>query len=400
MAWALPAFKSNSRPLLITLSPTSNMISKQLSRKLIPLNSFRYPIKIQSSSFASGSSWSQFYSGTGPRVHVNKNLLLAPVPLASCSTLVATIQELDSDDKKLEKHIPMDLTVNAAWAPKRPRSQLPPWCKADCGEDAFFSLLVNNLYCLGVADGVGGWSDVGVDPSQFAWELMNQCRSHCEALGMVGKINPLSVLSQAYHALLRSKKVRAGSSTACITVIDTDTGILQSVNLGDSGYVILRQGKVAYRSAETTHYFNAPYQLAVIPPELEGRGHINNVPEDGTVTTLQLEYGDLVVLGTDGLFDNLFSSDIETEAEATCPADFDKLLEKPSNSQPALKAYTNAFAGALVRRARTKAQDRKAETPFSTEAQKVGLKYKGGKMDDITVVVALVTTKSAPKSKF
>ncbi|KAI0236702.1 Protein phosphatase PTC7, partial [Massospora cicadina] len=155
----------------------------------------------------------------------------------------------------------------------------------------------------------------------------------------------------------------------------------------------------AYRSSETTHYFNAPYQLSVIPPEMDGRNHIRNKPSDGQVVTLQLEHGDLVVMGTDGLFDNLFHIDIEKEAKAIKPVDFDHLLAQPGQFQEALRAYTSAFAGALVKRARLRSKDREGVSPFSTEAAKHGYRIKGGKVDDITVVVALVTMKPSVKAR-
>lgn len=41
------------------------------------------------------------------------------------------------------------LTVAAAWSPKRPRSDLPNWCAADCGEDAYFVAENKSSYCIG-----------------------------------------------------------------------------------------------------------------------------------------------------------------------------------------------------------------------------------------------------------
>ena len=40
--------------------------------------------------------------------------------------------------------------------------------KTNGGEDAFFT----NKKSLGVADGVGGWNDVGVDPGIFSREFL------------------------------------------------------------------------------------------------------------------------------------------------------------------------------------------------------------------------------------
>jgi protein phosphatase PTC7 len=49
-----------------------------------------------------------------------------------------------------------------------------------------------------------------------------------------------------------------GSSTVCILSFDHASGILTTANLGDSGYIIVRNGKVIDRSERQTHTFNIP----------------------------------------------------------------------------------------------------------------------------------------------
>ncbi len=61
-----------------------------------------------------------------------------------------------------------------------------------------------------------------------------------------------------------------GSSTACIMVLDKKSQTLHSANLGDSGFLVIRQGSVVHQSSEMQHYFNTPYQLAIPPPGQAG----------------------------------------------------------------------------------------------------------------------------------
>lgn len=56
-----------------------------------------------------------------------------------------------------------------------------------------------------------------------------------------------------------------GSSTACVVVLNRDASTLYTANIGDSGFVVVRHGKVVHKSDEQQHYFNTPYQLAVPP---------------------------------------------------------------------------------------------------------------------------------------
>ena len=38
--------------------------------------------------------------------------------------------------------------------------------------------MANQKSCdvIGIADGVGGWREIGIDPSKFSSNLMNQCK--------------------------------------------------------------------------------------------------------------------------------------------------------------------------------------------------------------------------------
>jgi len=86
------------------------------------------------------------------------------------------------------------------------------------GEDAHF--ISENV--IGVADGVGGWADSGVDPALYANKLMegslNAVHANC--------LDPVKILNYAYEY---SKDI-VGSSTACIIVVDEYK--LRAANLG------------------------------------------------------------------------------------------------------------------------------------------------------------------------
>lgn len=62
-----------------------------------------------------------------------------------------------------------------------------------------------------------------------------------------------------------------GSTTACLVSLDTGDNRLHAVNLGDSGYMVVRDGRILARSQEQQHYFNTPFQLTLVPPAYRGR---------------------------------------------------------------------------------------------------------------------------------
>lgn len=88
--------------------------------------------------------------------------------------------------------------------------------------------------------------------------------------GQFKPTRPDKLLARAYEALAKPPRP-TGSSTACVLIVHQDT--LYSANLGDSGYLVIRNGEIVYRSREQTHYFNAPYQLSLPPADEGGAYH-------------------------------------------------------------------------------------------------------------------------------
>jgi len=232
------------------------------------------------------------------------------------------------------------------------------------GEDAYF--VSSDGLALGVADGVGGWGLHGIDPAIYARSMMNDSKKAYEELGL--KL-PLDMLTYAYeHA-----KTIQGSSTACVLVMTGST--LLTNNIGDSGFMIIRDGSIFFRFKEQLHSFNYPYQLGTASA---------NIPSDASVVSFELKEGDIVIVGSDGLFDNLFDAEI--------------LDIISTNSTGAVGVNT---AELLAKTAFMKSQSMSLETPFRRSACELGLVDSplGGKLDDITVIIATVTTQLADVSE-
>ena len=80
---------------------------------------------------------------------------------------------------------------------------------------------------------------------------------------------------------------------------------LRAVNLGDSGFIVVRDGKTVFESPSQQHGFNMPYQLAQISvyPDSDDANAADAL-------AVRVQEGDVIVAGSDGLFDNLFNTDI------------------------------------------------------------------------------------------
>ncbi|KAF9363249.1 Protein phosphatase PTC7 [Mortierella sp. NVP85] len=290
--------------------------------------------------------------------------------------------------------------------------------KVDAGEDAFFHVSTPSRVALGVADGVGGWSEVGVDPALFSWALMDNAEAvarltdvdHTDSKASGGRSSKIpldaqSILDGAYTELVQSGKVEAGSSTACILSLCKVTGTLRASNLGDSAYLLIRDNECIYESPSQQHFWNCPYQLTVLPPGYPGaKQHVMDLPKDAAQTTHQLQDGDVIVLATDGFWDNVFTKEAIELVDRELGDVIQQLKNStlgghhPGSSSPSLSTSVIMSDGDIVGRVRALSQrltntarrfslDQKRRTPFSQSARHIRT---GGKIDDITVIVTLV----------
>ncbi|KAJ6816174.1 putative protein phosphatase 2C 80 [Iris pallida] len=238
---------------------------------------------------------------------------------------------------------------------------LPHPDKAETGgEDAHF--ICAEEQAIGVADGVGGWADQGIDSGRYARQLMSNSAAAIREQAK-GSVDTGAVLEKAY-----SKTREMGSSTACIIAL-TDQGV-HAVNIGDSGFIVVRDGSTIFRSPVQQHEFNMPYQL-------DSRGY-GDLPSAAQVFNIPVQPGDVIVMGTDGLFDNLYTNEISGVVVYATRA----------------KLEPQVAAQKIVELASQRALDKKQQSPFSTAAQQSGYRYNGGKLDDISVVVSYVTASS------
>jgi hypothetical protein len=134
------------------------------------------------------------------------------------------------------------------------------------------------------------------------------------------------------------------------------------VSLGDSGLRLLRAGAVAWASPVQEHSWNCPYQLShpsVVPQ--------TDTAEDAAVARLEVERGDVLVLGTDGLWDNMWEGElVSIVKKATGGPRGERHLEGGGAKAAA------ALARALVAAAARNAGDPRYRGPWAVELEEHG----------------------------
>ena len=240
------------------------------------------------------------------------------------------------------------------------------------GEDACY--ISKKGQSFGVADGVGGWSQYGIDPGLYSSKLMELCKKYAEDHAKYG-INPIDVLNYAYT---NTKSIQ-GSSTAIVATVqgpyDTNADELpiSIANLGDSGFIIIdEKGNVRKESIPQTKGFNFPFQLG---------GESPDEPNDSDLYDIKLKKNEVLILATDGLFDNLFTHDIGQTVY--------KYMN--NNNKQIDQQYMNELAYHIAKYAFDTSKNETIITPFAREAMQYGYRdLQGGKEDDITLIVCAV----------
>jgi len=227
---------------------------------------------------------------------------------------------------------------------------------------------------IGVADGVGGWRAYGVDPGLFSVNLMKSCERLVIA-GYFAGDQPGKLLAQAFREMKENKQQLVGSSTACLMMLSHTDLKLYTANIGDSGFLVVRQGEVVHRSQEQQHYFNTPFQLSLPPTELQSEV-LSDQPESADQYEFPVQDGDVILLATDGIFDNVPDQILIAE------------MDKVQNCKDIEKIQQCANGIALM--ARKLSRDPKFMSPFSVNALAAGIVADGGKPDDITLLLATV----------
>lgn len=274
------------------------------------------------------------------------------------------------------------------------------------GEDSYFCFGP----ALGVADGVGGLHSVlGYTSKAFADELMLGCLQAVQDIlsdsqSQEGAARPSHAAEQILTEGFK-QQTTFGACTAIIAVLDNKqaTCHLGIASLGDSGVIVVRRpsGKasealksrsfIVFKSSTQQHDFNYPFQLCRLPQALcKMLLRSPDLPKDCQTFDIEVEEGDLILVYSDGLSDNLHDEEIlEICDRALSPYAAHVLGFPKEAATPA-----DLLAQALGSAAYVRSKDAAAKTPFADEARKAGWPTawcRGGKQDDITCVSAWVT---------
>jgi protein phosphatase PTC7 len=200
-------------------------------------------------------------------------------------------------------------------------------------------------------------------------------------------VNPVEILQKSYERCIEESRESGllGSSTALLAILlDSE---LRIAHLGDCSIGLIRGNEMIFRSDEMQHSFNYPVQLG---PRSQSTPRANAKRFD-----LQVEENDIIVLASDGMGDNLWDEDVLDEVmrftkTSNAPGDGSG-LESPTARKLQAQGLSEALASRAKRASESTNDDPSEEVPFGRQAKTQGLRYVGGKPDDISVLVAVIS---------
>jgi len=174
---------------------------------------------------------------------------------------------------------------------------------------------------LGICDGVSGVHHLGIPPDELPWELLRSCRArlqlpsgHPEAEAEDGWITGL--IQDAYD------NTQAYGATTLLLAVLRGSDLI-TANIGDCSLIVLRpqslqplQLRLVFKTEPGRYDARRPVQVQ----RLHGFSDENarDVIKRASVSRVPVRHGDIVVLGSDGLFDNLRDEEIKRVLERRC----------------------------------------------------------------------------------
>ncbi len=238
---------------------------------------------------------------------------------------------------------------------------------------------------FGLADGVSAWRMQGIDSGLFAEEFLGLCKAIIQDVfteNSTASSTPQSSSDESHQLSISLKEIakialrqtkNKGSSTFLLGFISDNR--LRVCNLGDCCLIVIRfydgVPEIYLRTHVQQHDFNTPYQICNGTEE-ENEKVIKDSPEVAEEYEIHLEDGDIIIAGSDGLWDNLYP---------------DEILECVKRNRNNMKKLASSISELAFHKSISH-----MTTPFEemvTNYYGAG-QWKGGKPDDIAVIAVVI----------
>jgi len=263
---------------------------------------------------------------------------------------------------------------------------------------------------LGVCDGVSGVHHLGIPPDELPLDLLRSCK---ETLVSQGGQHPVlddgtwftGLIEEAFDA------TRAYGATTLLLAALRDSNLV-TASLGDCAVLVLRPCSFSpfrlrpiFKTEPGRYDSRRPVQVQRLHGFSDANAHA--VIKGAMVSTTPVQHGDILILGSDGLFDNLRDDDIQHAVETCCTSALAQsslqrlqaeLSGQPCRQEPIMPspAQLQRVAAALVDLAIASVRLDRTEDAHSMPWGIEGGEVPANNADDTTALVAVVVAEARP----
>lgn len=250
---------------------------------------------------------------------------------------------------------------------------------------------------LGICDGVSGVAHLGIPPDELPRDLLTCCREKLlscsgrptdtdDGTWLTGLIERAFDSTQAYGATTLLLATLRGSNLVTATLGDCALLVLRPCSLWPFR---LRQ---IFKTVPGRYDTRRPVQVQRLHGFSDANAH--TVIQGAMVSTTPVQHGDLLVIGSDGLFDNLRDDDVQHAVEECCMAALGPPGSPPIVPSPAqLRHVAATIVDLAIANVRLDQPDDAQCLPWSGHGGDVP----ANNADDTTALVATVVQPPAPQ---
>mmetsp|Transcript_37913 Transcript_37913/g.120466 ORF Transcript_37913/g.120466 Transcript_37913/m.120466 type:complete len:712 (+) Transcript_37913:48-2183(+) len=174
---------------------------------------------------------------------------------------------------------------------------------------------------LGICDGVSGVHHLGIPPDELPRDLLQSCGAKLESMARFSaNVDDGTWLTGLIEEAFDATEAYGATTLLLATLRDAN---LVTASLGDCALLVLRpcsftplQLRPILKTEPGRYDSRRPVQVQRLHGFSDANAH--TVIKGAMVSTTPVQHGDLLVMGSDGLFDNLRDEDIQLAVERGC----------------------------------------------------------------------------------
>lgn len=228
-----------------------------------------------------------------------------------------------------------------------------------------YASFYDDFICL--TDGAIGWKDFN-----NSYDFAKSLNENLKSVFFSNKSKYINDIELLLIDTLENIK-ELGEACCLLLILDPKHSFVNAYQIGDCNFLILRKNDGERKKLDVIHNYQEVTKMFNKSNSLK----INLSKNKGKLTKYPLQLNDVIISGTDGLFDNMYNEEI-----VKCVKPFLEISENIADLE--------LVAEIIGTRAFNNSQNQSYFSPFAKNAKDYFFDYLGGKLDDISIIVTQI----------